>query len=362
MSYISVVSESEWTYKQVTAHASGWMDASAQHRIYWEEYGNPQGEPVLFVHGGPGGGTSPVMARFFDPKRYRIILFDQRGCGKSTPSAAAADATPALTENTTAHLIEDIVNLRKLLGISGKMHVFGGSWGSTLSLAYAIAHPETVQTLILRGIFLCRSKDLDFFYQGNAATYGDGNDTSFPGTYLCYPEAWKSYVEVIPKSERGDMVKAYAKRFAIAPKNKDEEEYATVVATAWSVWEGVTSYLAPDTEAYSKFADSEFARAFARIENHYFMNGAFLGGSGEGNRDQNYLLAHCDRLKDIPVAIVHGRYDLVCPLFQAEELVAALKQAGNTQIDYRVTNASHSMMERENHKALVDIMDHLPPM
>jgi proline iminopeptidase len=363
MHYISSIGEHEWSYPQPVCNQSGLLEVSAnpRHRIYWEAYGNPEGEPVLFVHGGPGGGTAPVMARFFDPKRYRVILFDQRGCGKSVPSAADMDPLPALSDNTTQHLVDDIIKLRDALHIESKMHVFGGSWGSTLSLAYAIAHPDTVQTLILRGIFLCRRKDLDFFYQGNAASYASApDDTRLPGAYMYYPKEWKNYVEVIPEAERGDMIKAYAKRFAMQPQTTEEEAYATKVATAWSVWEGSTSYLAPDKTAATKFAEPEFARAFARIENHYFMNGAFLGGSGDANRDQNYLLTHLDMIRDIPTYIVHGRYDQVCPLFQAEELGAALKQSGNTCVDYRITASSHSMMEREIHRELLDIMDHLP--
>lgn len=365
MPYISSVNENEWPYPKAEPYESGHLEVSAAplHRIYWECYGKKDGEPVLFVHGGPGGGTAPVMARFFDPGRYRVILFDQRGCGKSTPSAADPDPSPALADNTTGHLITDIIKLRGHLGITGRMHVFGGSWGSTLSLAYAIAHPETVQTLILRGIFLCRRKDLDFFYQGNAALYEKTpDDISIPGAYLCYPEAWRSYVEIIPPDERGDMVKAYARRFAMKPQTPADEDVATKVATAWSVWEGATSYLAPDTQTYASFADATFARAFARIENHYFMNGAFLGGSGEGNRDQNYLLANVARIRDIPVHVVHGRYDQVCPLFQAEELVVALKKAGNRRVDVRIVPAAHSMMEREIQQALIHIMDHLPKL
>ena len=363
--YSSSVNENDWPYADTEAYDKGHLEVSSLplHHIYWETYGNPEGEPVLFVHGGPGGGTSPVMARFFDPDRYRIILFDQRGCGQSIPSAADDDPVPALTDNTTPHLVADIIKLRKALSINGKMHVFGGSWGSTLSLAYAIAHPDTVATLILRGIFLCRRKDLDFFYQGNAVYYKDNpDDARLPGTYQCYPEAWKNYVEVIPADERGDMIKAYAKRFAMTPVSAQEQNYLTQVATAWSVWEGVTSYLAPAGGDKQKFADPVFARAFARIENHYFMNGAFLGGSGEDNRDQDYLLSNISRIAHIPVHIVHGRYDLVCPLFQAQDLVSALKAAGAKNVDYRITLVSHSMMERENQRALIDIMDHLPPL
>jgi proline iminopeptidase len=172
---------------------------SEPHRIYWAEYGNPTGEPVLFIHGGPGGGCTdePKVSRFFDPKRYRIILFDQRGCGKSEPTAAAKDPTPALTNNETRYLIEDIIQLRKAVRIRDKMHVFGGSWGSTLVLAYAVMHPHTVQTLILRGIFLCRKNELDYFYQGNAATDQPTKyNPSLPGTYMFFPESWKLFVEL----------------------------------------------------------------------------------------------------------------------------------------------------------------------
>ncbi|HEY4372471.1 MAG TPA: prolyl aminopeptidase, partial [Burkholderiales bacterium] len=355
MSYNSKATEADWKYPSTTAYASGHLDVqSAGHQIHWAEYGNPQGEPVLFVHGGPGGGTSAFMARYFNPARYRVVLFDQRGCGKSTPSATADDAGPALTDNTTAHLIADIEKLRAHRNIAGQMHVFGGSWGSTLSLAYAIAHPENVRTLILRGIFLCRRKDIDFFYQGNAATYEDDpSDTRIPGTYLNFPEAWGDFVKVIPRAERHDMVAAYDRIFSRKPANDAELKQQVEAARAWSVWEGLTSYLAQDASKPGNFADTSFAKAFARIENHYFMNGAFLGGkSGEANRENNYLLENAAVLKDIPVHIVHGRFDVVCPLFQAEELVAALTKAGNTRIDYRRTPAGHSMTERENCLAL----------
>ena len=366
MAYSSKLTEADWRYKSSTPYASGRLDVAspAGHQIAWEEYGNPQGEPVLFVHGGPGGGTSAFMARYFDPARYRVVLFDQRGCGKSTPSATDDDAGPALTDNTTAHLIADIEKLRAARGLTGKMHVFGGSWGSTLSLAYAIAHPQNVQTLILRGIFLCRRKDIDFFYQGNAATYEENpGDTRLAGTYMTFPEAWPAFVKVIPPEQRGDMVAAYDRIFRAKPGSEAELAQQIAAARAWSVWEGMTSFLAQDLSDSGKFADSKFAKAFARIENHYFMNGAFLGGgAGEANRDNNYLLGNVDKLKDIPVHIVHGRYDVVCPVFQADDLVAALKAAGNTQVDFRRTAAGHSMTERENCLALTDVMDGLPKM
>jgi proline iminopeptidase len=363
MTYQSKMSDAEWRYPQPTLRASGMLrvSLSPQHDVGWQEYGNPDGEPVMFVHGGPGGATKPALARFFDPERYRIVLFDQRGCGLSLPSASAVDAGPALRDNTTAHLIGDMLALREHLGIAEKMHVFGGSWGSTLSLAYAIAHPDTVRTLIVRGIFLCRRKDVDYFYQGNAASYAsDPYDTRLAGTYTVYPEAWKPFVEIIEPAARADMVRAYAEIFAATPQNAVESARQTAAAVAWSVWEGVTSYLAQDLNDLGKFAEPEFARAFARIENHYFMNGAFLGGTGEANRDQNFILENVSRIRDIPIHIVHGRYDHVCPLFQAEELVRALKAVNVVSLDYHITPAGHSMLERETQRVLGDIMDNLP--
>ena len=366
MTYSSKATEADWKYPASTPYASGHLDVQspAGHRIYWEEHGNPRGEPVLFVHGGPGGGTSAFMARYFDPARYRVVLFDQRGCGKSTPSATADDAAPALTDNTTAHLIADMEALRAERGIGGRAHVFGGSWGSTLALAYAIAYPEAVENLILRGIFLCRRKDIDFFYQGNAATFEQApDDTRLPGTYMTFPEAWGDFVRVIPAAERHDMVAAYARIFSAQAQSEAELARQIAAARAWSVWEGMSSFLAQDLSDTGKFADTKFAKAFARIENHYFMNGAFLGGgAGEGNRDNNYLIENVARLKDIPVHIVHGRYDVVCPMFQADELAAALRQAGNGRVDYRRTPAGHSMTERENCLALTAIMDGLPAL
>jgi proline iminopeptidase len=366
MAYRSKVIEADWKYKASTPTLFGHLDvrSPAGHQIYWEEYGNPRGEPVLLVHGGPGGGTQPFMARYFDPERYRIILFDQRGCGKSTPSATDDDAGPALIDNTTAHLIDDMNQVRADRSIHGKMHVFGGSWGSTLSLAYAIEHPANVESLILRGIFLCRRKDIDFFYQGNAATFEQHpDDTRLPGTYMTYPEAWGEFVKVIPAAERGDMTAAYARIFSSKPRNEAERVRQIEAARAWSIWEGMTSYLAQDLSDAEKFSDPQFAKAFARIENHYFMNGAFLGGrSGESNRDNNYLIDQAGRLRSIPIHIVHGRFDMVCPMFQADELVAALAKAGHTRIDYRRTAAGHSMSERENCLALTDTMESLPRM
>lgn len=364
MTYRSKITESDWKYPAAKANREGELQVcdDPPHKVHWEEYGNPQGEPVMVVHGGPGGACSPDYARFFDPERYRIILFDQRGCGKSTPSAADADATPALTRNTTDDLMADMNRLRGELGIAGKMHLFGGSWGSTLSLAYAISNPENVQSLNLRGIFLCRKQDLDYFYQGNAETYAQNpHDVATAGTYQCYPEAWEKFVETIPEAKRGDMVKAYAEIFAREPQNEQEREMQDAAATAWSVWEGSTSYLAQDLSDMDKYSDPTFAKAFAKIENHYFMNGGFLGGSGEANRNQNFILENLNEIKDIPISVVHGRYDQVCPLNQGEALVAGLEALG-AKVDFRRTPAGHSMMERETHRELTDIMDNLPLM
>lgn len=369
----SKITPQEKKYPEVKPRQCGYMNVSKSpnHTIYWEEYGNPKGEPVMVLHGGPGGGSDPSMAQFFDPTRYRIILFDQRGCGKSLPNASD-QPNFALQHNTTQHLIEDIDKLRADRGIKIPMHVFGGSWGSTLALAYAEAHPKNVQDLILRGIFLNRKQDLDYFYQGNAA---DLSNHEIAGAYKAYetlpttPEvkaavkkAWQEYVAYIPEQKRGDMVKAYAEIFAHNPITQEEREYQDQALRLWTVWEGITSNLVPDLSNLGKFDNLSFARTFARLENHYFMNGAFLGGEGEGNRNQNHLLQHLDAIKDKPIYIVHGEYDQVCPKFQADDLVEALKQAGATKVDYRVVPAGHSMGEREIYHALTDVMDTLPKM
>lgn len=359
--YLSKATDADWAYPSTEPTASGFLDVTDGHSIHWQEYGHLEGEPVLCLHGGPGGGLDTEVCRFFDPQRFRVLTFDQRGCGKSTPSASDDDAKAALTNNTTSCLIEDIEKLRAHRGITGKMHVFGGSWGSTLSLVYAIAHPENVLSLLLRGIFLCRRKDLDFFYQGNAATYAqDPLDTSIPGSYMFFPDEWAQYVQVIPEDERHDMIAAYDRLFSRTPANEAELQQQIEAARAWSTWEGLTSNVSIDTSKANPYADTRFAKAFARIENHYFINGAFLGGAGQANRSQNFILEQAHRLASIPTYIVHGRYDMVCPLFQAEELVAALHQAGNQDVHLVRTPAGHSMTERENCLALTDIIAKLP--
>jgi len=366
----SKAKECDWTYPQPEQRDSGHLRVSVRppHKIYWEEYGNPEGEPVMFLHGGPGAGSPPIVARFFDPDRYRIILFDQRGCGKSKPDAAKSPKS-AIRDNTTGHLIEDIAKIRDHLHINGRMHVFGGSWGSTLGMAYAIKHPDQVQSLVLRGIFLGRKQDVDYFFQGNAANYhNDPDDKSIPGTYRDFPEAahaWKHFVEVIPVMKRGDMVTAYAEIFAKTPQNQTERADQERAFTAWSTWEGVTGYFRQDISDVNKFAEPEEAKTYARIETHFSRNGFFLGGSGEANRNQqNYLLEHADSIAHLPIYIVQGEFDRVCPKTQADELVAALEQNGAEDIRnrYVVTQAGHSSLEAENVKALSRIMDELPRM
>ncbi len=332
------------------------------HRIYWEEYGSLAGEPVIVMHGGPGAGSHGSLARFFCPQRYRVILVDQRGCGKSTPSASEDDATSALTDNTTQHLIDDVLALRHELNITGKTHVFGGSWGSTLALAYAIAHPETVQTLILRGVFLCRRADVDYFFQGNAAEFAaDPLAMPAPGAYLDFPTAWRHFVDAIPPQDRSDIVKGLAKAFSAPPRTEAERERLVKQASACVAWEGSASRLNRN-EVSQDQPNQKYALAAAKIMVHYMVNGGFLGTNGETNRDNNYILGHVAPLRNIPVHIVHGRYDRVCNLYQAEALVRALRDAGNNAVSYFITTAGHSSFEPETNARLRTIMNELPPM
>jgi proline iminopeptidase len=350
----SVAKENDWKYPEPDEVVDqGWLEVpGSHHRIYWHEYGTPEGTPVMFLHGGPGGGTKPKQARFFNPRRYRIILFDQRGCGKSTPNAGSDDprlAQQALTANTVDDLVSDINLLRQHLNIAGKMHVFGGSWGSTLAMAYAIRHPENIGSLILRGIFLLRKKDLDYLYQGNAANYHqDPFDTTLSGAYIFYPEEWKRFVELIDVRERGDMVKAYGKIFS-QPKDAAELDRACAV---WSRWEGSSSNLIAE-EDLSGHEDPGFARTFARIENHYFVEGGFPKAATE----RGYLLENAGKFAHLDIHIVQGEFDQVCPRCQADELVAALKAANARRVEYVVTTAGHSQYDKETMKALTRIMD-----
>ncbi|WP_432770148.1 MAG: alpha/beta fold hydrolase [Sphingopyxis sp.] len=351
----------DWVYPQPPLRASGWLDVeddsarAPRHRIYWEEYGDATGEPVMFLHGGPGGACSPAMARFCDPARYRIILFDQRGCGKSEPNVAAAGPAAALARNTTADLIADIERLRDHLGITGAMHVFGGSWGSTLAMAYAIDFPAHCASLILRGIFLGAPEDLLYLYQGNAATWhADPFGLTAPGAYIHYPDEWRALLEILTVDERRDVMASYKAIFDMVPATAAETERQRAAALAWSVWEGVISNMIPEPGDAGKFAEADFALCFAQIEAHYFANALFL--------PPDHLLGHADILASIPVHIVHGRFDQVCPLTQASRLVAALAAAGARPASFVVTNAGHSAMERDNALALTAIMDGLPPL
>jgi proline iminopeptidase len=272
-------------YPPLEPRHAGHLKVSDLHDIYYEECGNPKGLPALFVHGGPGGGTVPQYRQYFDPEAYRIVLFDQRGCGKSRPHAS-------LEENTTWHLVDDMEKLRGSLDIE-RWLIFGGSWGSTLALAYAQAHPERVAALVLRGIFLLRRSEIRWFYQ--------------EGAHHIFPDAWEEYVRPIPPEERGDMVSAYYRRLT-----SGDPAVRAEAAKAWSVWEAATSKLFPDSDLIRKFGGDTFADAFARIECHYFTNDGFL------RPDQ--LLDEVGRIRRIPAVIVQGRYDIVCPMISAWEL------------------------------------------
>jgi len=294
-------------YPPLEPYAQGLLDVDGYHEIYFEQCGNPVGEPVLVVHGGPGGGSNPAMRRFHDPARHRIVLFDQRGCGRSQPFAS-------LEANTTGHLVQDMERLRRHLGID-RWQLFGGSWGSTLSLAYAIAHPARVTSMILRGIFLLRRAEIAWFYQD--------------GCNWLFPEAYQAFAALIPADERADMVAAYHRRLT----GSDEAERARAAA-AWSRWEAETLSLRPDPLRVSQFEDPHFALAFARIECHYFINGGFLPRDG-------YLLEQAPLLAGIPGIIVQGRYDVVTPPRSAVDLHRAWPDSELVMID----DAGHALSE-----------------
>ncbi|MFD3707154.1 prolyl aminopeptidase [Nocardia sp. NPDC058658] len=277
-------------YPEIEPFEQGLLDVGDGQSVYWEVSGNPDGKPVVFVHGGPGGGTGPLQRRFFDPAVYRIVLFDQRGCGKSMPHIADG---ASLDDNTTPNLIADMELLRERLGID-RWQVFGGSWGSTLGLAYAQAHPERVTELVLRGIFLLRRKEIDWYYNGAA-----GN---------VYPAEWAKFLAQIPADERDeDFVEVYHRLL-----HSPDPQVALDAAVAWSTWEGATSSLLPQPDRVAETAEARFALAFARIENHYFRHGGFL--------EEGQLLRDIDRIADIPGVIVQGRHDIVCPAVSAWDL------------------------------------------
>jgi proline iminopeptidase len=306
-------------YPEIEPYDSGMLKVSDLHTLYYEQSGNPNGKPVVFLHGGPGGGTNPKCRRFFDPAVYRIVLFDQRGCGKSTPHAE-------LTDNTTWHLVNDIERVRTQLGID-RWQVFGGSWGSTLALAYAQTHPDRVTELVLRGIFMLRRSELEWFYQ--------------KGCDVLYPDAWESFLHAIPEAERGDLMSAYHRRLI-----STDPQVRVNAARAWSVWEGATSYLWQDTSHIESSAEDEFALAFARIECHYFVHGGFF-------EHDDQLLRNVDRIRKIPAVIVQGRYDVVCPMRSAWDLHRAWPEA-----DLRIVqDAGHSAFEPGNISELIEATD-----
>jgi proline iminopeptidase len=252
--------------------------------------------------------------------------------------------------------------LRHALNVNGKMHLFGGSWGSTLALAYAVAHPETVQTLILRGVFLCRRVDVDYFFQGNAAEFAvDALAMSAPGAYLDFPTAWRHFMDIIPSEDRGDVVEGLARAFSTPPRTDAERDRLVKLASACIAWEGSVSRLKRDEQSHGN-PNQKYALTAARIMIHYMINGGFLAAGKEANRDNNYILDHVARLRDIPIHIVHGRYDRVCHLYQAEALVRALRSTGNSAVNYFITMAGHASFEPETDTRLRMIMNGLPPM
>lgn len=306
-------------YPEIEPFHTGMLKVSDLHDVYYEQCGNPEGRAVVFLHGGPGGGCQDNYRRYFDPKKWRIILFDQRGCGRSTPFAC-------LEENTTWDLVEDIEKIRKECGIEN-WAVFGGSWGSTLALTYAQTHPSSVTALFLRGIFMLRKKEIDWFYQSGASRI--------------FPEAWEKYLAPIPLEERGNLLSAYHNQLTC-----DDEKTRKNAAVAWATWEAATSKLIPSAELIEGFGDDHFAEAFARIECHYFTNKGFF-------EDEDQLLTNIDKIRHIPAIIVQGRYDVVCPAESAWELHKAWPEAEYVVID----DAGHSLSEEGITNALIKATD-----
>ena len=292
-------------YPEIEPYNAGMLALDGRHRMYYEESGNPKGAPVLFLHGGPGAGAAPAHRRFFDPAHYRIVIFDQRGAGRSTPLGD-------ITDNTTPLLVADIEKLREHLGIK-QWVVFGGSWGSTLALAYAEFHPERCTGLILRGIFLCRKSEIDWFL------YGLRN---------IFPEAWRAFTDPIPEAERGDLLTAYHRRLT-----DPDPAVHMPAARAWGTYEGSCSTLMPSPETVAYFAGDVVSLGLARIEAHYFKHDIFL--------PENSLLANVGRIRNSPGVIVQGRYDAVCPIVSADDLHRAWPEA-----EYHIIpDAGHSAWE-----------------
>jgi proline iminopeptidase len=305
-------------YPDIQPFQSGHLDVPGGHSLYYEQSGNKAGKPVIFLHGGPGGGTSPFHRRFFDPALYRIVLMDQRGSGRSRPHAS-------LENNTTWDLVADIEALRQHLGID-RWLVFGGSWGSTLALSYAETHPERVSELVLRGIFLVRKKELDWFFQ--------------EGANALFPDAYEGFRNAIPEAERPDMLGAYHRRLT-----GRDEAVRQDAARAWSVWEASTCLLIPDTAFIDGWKTPNFADALARIETHYFVNKGFF-------REEDQLLKGAGRLAGIPTSIIQGRYDVICPMMTAWELKKALPEASFT-----VVTAGHAANDPGIARELVTATD-----
>jgi proline iminopeptidase len=304
-------------YPEIQPYETGMLPVSTLHQIYWEQVGKPNGVPVVFLHGGPGAGANPTHRRFFDPSHYRVIIFDQRGSGRSRPLGETRD-------NTTPLLIEDIETLRRKLGIE-RWIVFGGSWGSTLALAYAEAHPERCLALVLRGIFLCRRSEIDWFLYG-IRTF--------------FPEHWRAFAGHIPEAQRDDLLKAYY-RLLLDP----DPAVHMPAARIWSTYEGACSTLLPSAETVAAFGSDVMALGLARMEAHYFINDIFL--------PENSLLANVDRIRNIPAVIVQGRYDMVCPLVSADDLHRAWPEA-----EYMVVpDAGHSALEPSIRSRLIDAME-----
>ena len=300
------MSELRSLYPEIEPFETGFLETGEGHRVYWERVGTKGAKPAVFLHGGPGGGFSPKHRRLFDPALYDVILFDQRGCGRSTPYAS-------LENNTTWHLVADIERLREMIGVE-KWLVFGGSWGSTLALAYTQTHASRVSELVVRGIYMLTKAELDWYYQF--------------GVSEMFPEKWEGFIAPIPEAERGDMVAAYRKRLV----GEDREEQLRC-AKAWSLWEGETITLLPEPETSGAFHDADFALAFARIENHYFTHAGWL--------EEGQLLRDAGRLADIPGTIVHGRYDMPCPMRYAWLLHKAWPKADFHMIE----GAGHAYSE-----------------
>jgi len=306
-------------YSEFNAFDDNYLQVSDLHTIHYEQSGNPNGRPVIILHGGPGGGMNPQYRRYFNPTKWRIVQFSQRGCGKSTPFAE-------LRENTTWDLVADIEKLRNHLKIES-WAVFGGSWGSTLSLTYSQTHPDRCDALFLRGIFLLRKKEIDWFYQ--------------QGCSKIYPDAWQHFLAPIPESEQGDLLTAYHKRLT-----SDDESIRRQAARAWSIWEGSTSKLIQDKNVIQHYGSDRFAEAFARIECHYFINKGFF-------KNEEQLIDNVDVIRGIPAVIVQGRYDVVCPVESAWELSRAWPEA-NLHI---VADSGHSMFEKGIRRKLVQATD-----